>query len=138
MKNRKKSLGFTLVELLAVIVILAIVTLIAVPNVNGLIKKNKEKMFCQKISSIESSAKNYAQDFYESIAFNSNNEAGVRVSVLLEKGYIKADSKETKAVTDPRSGDSLLNKIVTIKKINNRYYGSYNYDNNSDKELCSK
>ena len=39
MKNRKKSLGFTLVELLAVIVILAIVTLIAVPNVNGVISK---------------------------------------------------------------------------------------------------
>ena len=35
----KKSNGFTLVELLAVIVILAIVSLIAVPNISGLLNK---------------------------------------------------------------------------------------------------
>lgn len=38
--------GFTLVELLAVIVILAIILLIAVPNVMGIIEKAKKDAFC--------------------------------------------------------------------------------------------
>lgn len=43
-KNNTK--GFTLVELLAVIVILAIILLIAVPNVMGIIENAKKDGFC--------------------------------------------------------------------------------------------
>ena len=42
----KKKNGFTLVELLAVIVILAIILLIAVPNVIGIIDKAKKDSYC--------------------------------------------------------------------------------------------
>ena len=42
----KKRNGFTLVELLAVIVILAIILLIAVPNVMGIIEKAKKDSYC--------------------------------------------------------------------------------------------
>lgn len=39
----KKNKGFTLVELLAVIVILAVISLVAVPNVVSMLERNKKK-----------------------------------------------------------------------------------------------
>ena len=42
MKNRK---GFTLVELLAAMVILGLIMGIAIPNIMGVIKSNKEKTY---------------------------------------------------------------------------------------------
>ena len=50
-------------ELLATIVILAILALIAVPNVSSLVRKSKANMFCKKVESIEAAAKYYAQDY---------------------------------------------------------------------------
>lgn len=44
--KKMNTKGFTLVELLAVIVILAIILLIAVPNVMGIIEKAKQDAFC--------------------------------------------------------------------------------------------
>ena len=40
-----KKKGFTLVELLAVIIILSLVLVIAVPSVNKYIKQSKEKAY---------------------------------------------------------------------------------------------
>ena len=120
----KKSNGFTLVELLAVIVILAIVSLIAVPNISGLLNKGKNNMFCQKVKSIEAAAKYYAQDYADKLTFN-NDISSVKVATLLEYGYIKEDNKNKNDVTDPRDGSNLKEVEVTIKIINERYYGSY-------------
>ena len=36
--------GFTLVELLAILGLLSVITLITIPAVDGVIKKNKQKM----------------------------------------------------------------------------------------------
>lgn len=44
MKNTK---GFTLVELLATIAILGIISVVAVPNIVGVVKKNKDKTYIE-------------------------------------------------------------------------------------------
>ena len=44
MKNNK---GFTLIELLATITILSIIMLIAIPNVIGVVQRNKQKTFVE-------------------------------------------------------------------------------------------
>ena len=54
--------GFTLVEVLAVVVILSILIAIMVPNVNYLINKNKEDNYKSLKSSIISAAKVYISD----------------------------------------------------------------------------
>ncbi|MDD4733363.1 MAG: type II secretion system protein, partial [Bacilli bacterium] len=43
--NTKTKKGFTLIELIAVIVILAIVALISVPVITGIIKDTKKQAF---------------------------------------------------------------------------------------------
>ena len=52
--------GFTLVELLATIVIIGVVALIAVPSVVDNIKLSKEKLYKTQIQNIEIAAKKWA------------------------------------------------------------------------------
>ena len=54
--------GFTLVELLAVIAILAIVTGLAMLSINNAYKNSREKILEDYISNIENSAINYVQN----------------------------------------------------------------------------
>ena len=75
--------GFTLVELMAVIVILGILMGVAVPNALGIYKNMKIKYFCEKVSTIEQAATLYGQDKYgEEVTTNSNELSLAKVSVL--------------------------------------------------------
>ncbi|WP_019154692.1 type II secretion system protein [Robertmurraya massiliosenegalensis] len=66
MKNVKKRLknerGLTLIELLAVIVILGIIAAIAIPSVNGIINKSKEDAIKTEAKAIVNAAKLYVVD----------------------------------------------------------------------------
>jgi type IV pilus assembly protein PilA len=57
LRNKK---GVTLVELLAVVVILGIIAAIAVPTIGGLISNQQEKADKATLTNIVSAAKNYA------------------------------------------------------------------------------
>jgi type IV pilus assembly protein PilA len=59
LKSRK---GVTLVELLAVVVILGIIAAIAVPTIGGLIERQEERAAESTLISIEEAAKLYAED----------------------------------------------------------------------------
>lgn len=107
MKLNKK--GFTLIEMLAVVVILAILMAIMIPSVNHLIKQNQENNFKSLKNGILNSAKTYVSDFrYEitvanlpcaskseiknvlSINGDSLTDGQVSLKTLIEKKYLKA------------------------------------------------
>ena len=54
---KKNSKGFTLVELLAVIVVLAVIMVIATTQINGVIKKNRVDSFLSTYKIVLNSAK---------------------------------------------------------------------------------
>lgn len=60
MKNVKD--GFTLVEMLAVIVILGLIAIITIPTIVNQIKENKEELYNTQIKLIESGAISYVTD----------------------------------------------------------------------------
>lgn len=141
----EKNKGFTLVELLAVIVILAIVSLIAVPSVNGLLRKSRTNMFCKKVESIEAAAKYYAQDNLSDLATDSKMVVANKIPIrlLVEKGYLKKDSDNctvgSNCVTDPRDKSSLDNNYIDIYSENNRLYGRYLYNSEDvDNKICGE
>lgn len=129
----QKKKGFTLVELLAVIVILAILALIAVPNVSSLVRKSKTNMFCKKVESIEAAAKYYAQDYLSDLTTTDGTIVANKIPLrlLVEKGYLKKDKEKctigVDCVTDPRDNSSLDNNYIDIYSENNRLYGRYLY-----------
>lgn len=141
----KKNKGFTLVELLAVIVILAIVSLVAVPSINGLLRKSRTNMFCKKVESIEAAAKYYAQDNLSDLASDSKMVIANKIPIrlLVEKGYLKKDSDNcivgSNCVTDPRDKSSLDNNYIDIYSENNRLHGRYLYNNDdANNKVCGK
>ena len=122
MKNNK---GFTLVELMAVIVVLAIIIAIAVPSAITISHKIKLKMYDTKIDMILSSAKICGQDNPASVGIDSTCGTGVgkvKVSELVSKGYIKKDDTEKGSVLNPVDNSSLNEHSVCIYKKNNRIY----------------
>lgn len=115
--------GFTLVELLAAIVILSLIVLIAVPSYNRIsdaINSNHRKNL---ISDIEISASKYAFDTSKTMIF---------VDELVTEGYIESDEEGN--IIDPVNNGRLNCYIVEMNKQGDYYNAKFidgkNYDNN--------
>ena len=84
-KNFKlKTLGFTLVELIGVIIILCVIALITFPIVDKTIKNSKEKALEQTINNIEKAAYEYSiqndigyETYYKPLSLETLTSAGV-------------------------------------------------------------
>lgn len=117
---KKNNQGFTLVELLAVIVVLALVITIAVPSTMRVSNKIKENMFCSKLDFIENAAKLYGED-----RKNSLNNEQISIETLVTTGYLKKDQEKKGEngfyIQDPRNkNEGLDTKEIQIIQNNNR------------------
>lgn len=63
--KKLNSRGLTLVELMAVISILAVIALIVTPNILGSIRKSRQGLYDTQLDNIISAAKNWAADEIE-------------------------------------------------------------------------
>ena len=116
--------GFTLVELLAVITLLGIIALVAIPTIDSLLEKNKEKIYQTQIKTIEESLKTWA-DANASILPENNESITINLSVLKLSGFLDNDFK------DSTTGKCFSNDIkMTIKNVKNNY--SYKVDTSSE------
>ena len=86
LKNKK---GFTLVELLAVLVVLGIIAIICYPIVTKTINTQKNKVYNEQKNRIITAAKNY-------VASNTVDDSGVCLSVatLQSSGYLEVGTIE--------------------------------------------
>lgn len=119
MKDKK---GFTLVELLAVIVILAILVTIAVPSTIAISKKIKSNMYDAKIDLILNAAVLYGQDY--STKVNSSESCSgpiITLQELVDKGYVKKDDKSGNVIS-PIDNSRMNNLRICIYSKNNRVY----------------
>jgi len=73
-----KSKGFTLVELIAVIIIIGVLLLIIIPNISGVLKRAEQKTFAASAKGILRTANDYFADSgataIEGQCFNANSE----------------------------------------------------------------
>ena len=114
-----KKKGFTLVELLAVIVILSLVLVIAVPSVNKYIKQSKEKAYDAQISTIIEAAQAYASANSGLLPRKEEFVVKITLGQLKSSGLIK---EEVKNPNDDKYFDDAL--TIEIKKKGE----TYNYD----------
>lgn len=133
-----KKNGFTLVELLAVIVILALLLTIAVPNVISISQRIRKNMYCSKIENIESAAKIYGQDYIDDISSTER----IRVSKLIDNNIYKKEDKNCvlgnsnkPCVKDPRNNSMMDNDLITITIKDKRVYAEYD---SSKKSVCNE
>jgi type IV pilus assembly protein PilA len=125
--------GFTLVELLAVITILAIIVTVAVPSTMSISKRLKTNLYCNKIELIKTEAELYGEDHRDSfstdITINGTTYVGKKIQVkdLVDTNYLKKDQSDYPYIVDPRdkTSDSLYNLKVSIYKKNNRIHVAF-------------
>ena len=103
--------GFTLIEVMATIVILAVILLIAVPIYNGVRENINESIYNSKIEEVLSKAETFASE---------NNAFVFDVKTLIENGEISADN-ETGAYMDPRTNRDMRCDILNAVYKENRY-----------------
>lgn len=103
--------GFTLVELLAIVVVLAIIMIIAAPNMTKQVKKSEEETQNILNQKIENASKLYAAKYYSSNLV-SNKKITFTLKELEQDGLINLKDKCS----------SEIDKSITIEN------GKYNYD----------
>ena len=106
--------GFTLVELLAVLVILAVLVALSVPTYYVVSNQIKESSYETKLENIISHAESYAE--------NTNNFV-FDVGTLIEQGLLEADN-EAGEYLDPRNGRDMRCDIINVVFENNQYVAS--------------
>jgi prepilin-type N-terminal cleavage/methylation domain-containing protein len=127
-----KNEGFTLMELLAVIIIMGILIIMIVPSIMSIRNNVLENALENRVSMIENAAKDYAHDniieLKSSVTSNYSGEKTANdnciyrnVNFLINNGYIS--SSNTYVVTDESDGQIKENQILdptTGKSMNNR------------------
>ena len=113
---RRKVNGFTLVELLGVVVILAMLALIVYPAVTAQIKRANDKLSTATVSLIETGAKSYINDHKNDYPKRENAKYCITLDTLAKENYIR------ESIVDPNTNDELdLTKIVVAKYKNGKF-----------------
>lgn len=123
--------GFTLVELMSVIIILGIISIIIVPIVDKSIKEGRAKLYDSQIKTIELAAKDWVSD--NSIKAPRNNGEAITLTVL----QLKAAGKLDFNLVDPTSEKMFSENLeITITRSNKTYlYVVHDKDTNGDTYL---
>ena len=118
MKKRINNKGFTLVELLAVLVILGAIMGMAIPSITSSLERSKEKQNQSKIKMIESYAELYVNDHKNTIYNNlgSNGSCHIPINILKDNGYLTDDAAKNV------DGEDIPGSIIFNKKENTYTY----------------
>ena len=115
--------GFTIIELLAVLVILAVVSLITTTVVSSILKDSKETLSKRQKENIEKTAETY----YLKEGMNYGDTC-VNVQELIDKGYF-----EVATITDPKNRSNMSGSVEIIYKSN---HYTYKYNEELCKTIC--
>ncbi len=118
MKNKK---GFTLIEILCVIVIIGILSVIATVSIVNLSSKSKNNLYCAKIELIENIAESYGIKY--ELELNNSNELyngykslKIKVNTLVMAGKLEPDKGND--VINPKD-NTVMNDIDIILYLKN-------------------
>ena len=126
--------GFTLVELLAVIIILSLISLITGVAVTNVLRNTKEDLSDTQLGLIKSAAESWSIDNLNRLP-NINSCSYLTLYDL--KAYGLLDESIIDPLTDQEYPDSLVIKISNIGTINNK--PNYTYEVNPESIIgCSK
>ena len=109
--------GFTLIELVGVILLLGVLVTIAVPSYNYVRKNINENLYEEKVTMILSASKLYAKDNEE--LFIDKDEITITVDDLINNNYI--ESEENGKIINPVNNSEMNNIKIQITKTGIKY-----------------
>ena len=100
-----KKNGFTLIEVLGVVILLGILSVIVVPVVKDSVKQSKRKAYDKQVNTVITSAKNWASDNIDEL---SEETIFVDIQSLKQNGFL-----ENKKIINPVTNEE-MNGCVEI------------------------
>ena len=82
MKRKKNEKGFSLVELLAVVVILGLLSAVAIIGVNSIIKNTEKKYYDTQRNTLKMAAQSYTQDNRSSLPKTIGSSTEITLKTL--------------------------------------------------------
>lgn len=112
--------GFTLVELLAVIMLLGIISLIAIPSIGKILGRSRQRALEGVKEELIKATKSYTADNLDLLPLNDGEYICVNVDTIRNSSYITNDE-----IIDPTTEEPLVGyiKVTYLMKYNN-----YNYE----------
>ena len=111
--------GFTLVELLAVLILLGVVSLIAIPSIGKILNRSREKARESTKNELIKAAKEYYADNIRELPDDGSHKC-LSVSEIEENGYISNDD-----IVDPTTEEKLTGYV---KIYFDNTYNQYTYE----------
>lgn len=103
--------GFTLVEVLAVLIILGILIVITIPSFMGILTDTKRTSFNSKVTQIETAALKYAEKTKDDIKNTGSSCSTTTVSKLIELGYLSSESDSRNVIFNPTDNTDMSGNI---------------------------
>lgn len=125
--------GLTLVEIVAVLVVLSVIAIIVTPNVMSNISKYRSKMYEAQMNSISDGAKNWTTDHIDLVPTDGTTAIALSLSELQKDGYVDENIKNPNGGTFDEISE--LFSVVYVTKIEDStgkldtnykyFYGTY-------------
>ncbi|MCX4365013.1 MAG: prepilin-type N-terminal cleavage/methylation domain-containing protein [Bacilli bacterium] len=93
--------GFTLVELLAVLIILGLIIVIAIPSYTEIYSRIKRSNMQSKVTEIETAALKYGNLIKDDVKNSKGNCTIIKVATLIERGYMVSEDDVEAIIYDP-------------------------------------
>ena len=132
-----KNKGFTLIEVLAILVILAVIIMISFPIITSSINSSKKKAYNHQVKTIENAARTYMSQ-NDNLLPESGEYVDVKVTDLKNEGLIQnKDIKNPmyeKNSTEPKKKNETFNGCVKVTNNSNKYTYKYRQDCNGEED----
>lgn len=91
--------GFTLIEVLAVIVILVVIVSIALPNISAMLDRQSCKTTINRSKLLETNAEKFVSTNRNSISVDGNKKCKITIEKLSREGFITDDDASDSGIT---------------------------------------
>ena len=92
----KKNKGFTLIEIISVVVVLAIIALLVTPIVSKILDNNRDRLYNNQIDGIIKSAKVWGAEHVGRLPGDGEKDVVITLGELQTGGYADKTVKNTK------------------------------------------